>query len=93
MDKYVKLEAIKAIAKPMAAFHGKGEGKMYGMEANKMEGKMHGKGEYTEGGSDWECPDCGTMVMATKDVEEMECPCCGCEMEPAEDYAEGETED
>lgn len=85
MDKYVKFDAIKALAKPMEAFHGKGEGKMYG--------KMAGKGEYTEGGSDWECPDCGTMVMATKDMEEMECPCCGCEMEPAEDYAEGETED
>jgi rubrerythrin len=87
MDKFVKLEAIERIAKPMASFHGKG--------------KMHGKEDYAEGGKDWECPDCGTMVMATKDTEEMECPCCGCEMEPAEDTeadveedaAEGETEE
>lgn len=77
MDKYVKLSAIERLAQPMEAFHGKGEGKMYG--------KMAGKGEYTEGGSDWECPDCGTMVMSTKDMEECECPSCGCKMEPAED--------
>jgi rubrerythrin len=82
MDKFVKLEAIERIAKPMAAFHGKGEGM----------GKMHGKEDYAEGGKDWECPDCGTMVMATKDMKEMECPCCGCEMEPAEDSEEYDAE-
>ena len=91
MNKFVKLEAIERIAQPMEAFHGKGEGM----------GKMGSKESYTDGGKDWECPECGTSVMATKDMEECKCPCCGCEMEPAEDSqadteedaAEGETED
>lgn len=85
MDKFVKLGAIERLAKPMEAFHSKG----------------NGKSEYTEGGKDWECPECGTMVMATKDMSECECPCCEHEMEPAEDSeedmaedeAEGETEE
>lgn len=68
MDKYVKLDAIKEIAKPMEAFHG--------------------KDEYEEGGKDWECGKCGTMVMATTDKPSMKCPCCGHMMEPAEDYEE-----
>lgn len=81
MDKFVKLNAIERLAKPMEAFHGKGE--------------MRGKSEYSDGGTDWECPECGTMVMATKDMEECECPCCGCEMEhskddESEDYEEDE---
>lgn len=83
MDKFVKLGAIERLAKPMEAFHGKGSGM----------GKMHGKEDYAEGGKDWECPECGTMVMATKDMSECECPCCGHEMEPAEDSEEDMAED
>lgn len=73
MDKFVKLEAIERIAKPMEAFHG--------------------KDEYEEGGKDWECPKCGTMVMATTEKPSMKCPCCGHMMEPAEDEEYEESED
>lgn len=86
MDKYVKLEAIAKLAKPMEAIHEK--------EGYNKEG-------YAEGGTDWECGKCGTMVMATTEKPSMKCPCCGHEMEPAEDTeddmsedsAEGETEE
>jgi hypothetical protein len=88
MEKFVKLDAIAKMAKPMEAFHGAG-----GMQHGKDMGKGMGKDEYTEGGTDWECPDCGTMVMATKEMSECMCPCCGCEMEPAEDSPEDEAED
>jgi hypothetical protein len=77
MDKFVKLAAIEQLAKPMEEFHGKDSA----------------KSEYKEGGKDWECPECGTAVMATKDMEECECPCCECEMEPAEDTEEEDEEE
>lgn len=84
MDKYVKLEAIAKMAKPMEAIH-------------KEEGysKSGGKEGYAEGGKDWECGKCGTMVMATKEKPSMKCPCCGHEMdeyedEESEDMEEGE---
>ena len=77
MDKFVKLAAIEQMAKPMEAFHAKGSA----------------KSEYTDGGKDWECPECGTSVMATKDMKSCECPCCEHEMEPAEDTEEDVQED
>lgn len=84
MDKFVKLDAIEKMAKPMSALHGAG-----GMQ----HGKGMGKEDYADGGTDWECPECGTMVMATKEMPECECPCCKCEMEPAEDSPEDVAED
>lgn len=79
MNKYVKLDAIERLAQPMEKFHGKSA--------------SPSTEEYADGGKDWECPKCGTSVMATNDMNECECPCCGAEMEPAEDTEEDVQED
>jgi rubrerythrin len=74
MDKYVKLSAIERISKPMETLH-----------KDEEMVKMGPKESYGEGGSDYECPECGTEVMATMDKSEMKCLCCGASMDQVED--------
>lgn len=50
------------------------------------------KQEEGEEGSDWSCPDCGTVVMSTMAKKSLKCPCCGAEMDEDE-YDGDETED
>jgi rubrerythrin len=33
----------------------------------------------------WQCPECGTEVMATMEKSKMKCPCCGASMDQVED--------
>lgn len=53
--------------------------------------------EEEEYSAEYECPKCGTAVMATVELDTVECPCCGAEMDKSEDSEEqeedGEEED
>ena len=40
--------------------------------------------------AEYECPKCGTAVMATVELDTVECPCCGAEMDKSEDSEEEE---
>jgi rubrerythrin len=62
--------------------------KMAMSEAASRQGEDAGEGE----GTDWTCPDCGTVVMATMKKDSMECPCCGCEMKMDDEGEESEGE-
>jgi hypothetical protein len=68
MDKYVKLEAIERIAKPMQKLHDKKEGKGYKEpateEADSKEDSAESKDTPVKKKSS-KCPHCGSSIAVT----------------------------
>ena len=74
MDKKAKLAALEEMAKEPV--------KKISSHKDKEEEHEDKEEEYC---CEYECPKCGTAVMATVELDTVECPCCGAEMDKSEE--------